>query len=343
MTRAPLARLGAVAVVVLLLAELGTRALAPYLPAPELYADQTTAVKIRQLDRVADTPRCATVVVAGNSMARDDLVPSVMDDELDDGVVVYNAALDAAAPTLLEQWVPDNVLPKAKPDLVVIGLSSFDLNDNARISRSALASYRTAALTRDDVFGRLQQPLIRRVALFEHRAALRDPTTVWESFGRIVDGDRLPRPDADGIPGLLDAEGAGLSRRDLRYTPSPATASLLRTELLNDYDSGQDQVVALGRLLATLDEGGVDTALVLLPVTDDYVDAHPGGRAQFDEFVELARKVAATQGTPLVDLHDWGDDADFADTHHLAGAVADELSRELPARLEASGVALPAC
>ena len=128
MTRSRIIRLSVAAVLVLVLAEFGARTLGPYLPAPDLYADQTTAVKVRQLDRLHDRARCATVVIAGNSMARDDLVPSAMGDGFDEGVAVYNASLDAASPTLLDRWIPDEVVPAADPDLIVIGLSSFDLS-----------------------------------------------------------------------------------------------------------------------------------------------------------------------------------------------------------------------
>jgi hypothetical protein len=336
-------RLVTVAVVVIVLAEVGVRLLAPYLPEPKLYGDDSTAVKAAQLERVGDTDRCATVVVAGNSMARDDFVPSSMAPGLDDGVVVYNAALDAASPDLLARWLPDHVLPSTDPDLVVIGLSSFDLNDEARISRSALDSFSAAPLSRDDPFGDLQQPLVRHVALFRHRRELRDPVTVWSSLDRARRGVRESRPDPAGIAGVLDADGAGLSRRDLQYTASPGSDTLLRRELLNDFAIGGRQTSSLRRLLTDLGDSGVDVVLAVLPVTDDYIVAHPDGAADHDRFLGLVDEIAAEADVTRLDLHDWAEVDDFADTHHLAGAAADRLSADLPSLLTEAGVALPGC
>lgn len=343
MTRRRVLRVVVAAVIVVGLAEMGARLLAPYLPAPELYGDESTAVKVAQMDRLADTRRCATVVVAGNSMARDDLVPARMAADLDAGVVVYNAALDAASPELLSRWLPDHVIPEADPDVVVIGLSSFDLNDGARISRSALESFDAAPLSRDDRFGRLQQPLLRHSALFRHRRELRNPVTVWESLDRARRGVRAPRPDPDGIPGILDADGAGLSRRDLRYTAAPGSDTLVRSELLNDFSVGGRQAASLRRLVAELEGSDVQVALAVLPVTADYIAAHPEGAIDHDRFLRLTEALASEAGVAHLDLHGWADEAEFADTHHLAGAGADRLSTAMPDLLTEAGVALPGC
>jgi hypothetical protein len=336
-------RAAAVAVAVIAVAEIGARMLAPYLPPPMLYGDESTAVKVAQMDRVADRERCATIVLAGNSMARDDLVPSRMTPGLPPDVVVYNAALDAASPALLRQWLPGHVVPKTDPELVVIGLSSFDFNDGARISASALDSFEAAPLTRSDWFGRLQIPLVRNTALFRHRAELRDPVTLWSAVTDAIAGDRSLRPDAEGIPDVLDADGAGLSRRDLRYTPGPGSDTLLRRELLNDFHVGGDQASNLRAAITDLRGRDIEVALAVLPVTEDYVAAHPQGAADHDRFLALVDDIATEAGVAHLDLHDWAGTEDFADTHHLAGPAADRLSAELPELLRGSGVALPDC
>lgn len=343
MTRTRVLRLVTAAAVVIIGAEIGARLIAPYLPEPMLYADESTAVKAVQLERLGDADRCATIVLAGNSMTRDDLVPSRMASGLEEGVAVYNAALDAASPELLTRWLPDHVLPAADPGLVVIGLSSFDLNDEARISSSALDSFDAAPLSRHDAFGRLQRPLLRHLALFRHRGELRNPVTVWSALDRARRRVREVRPDPDGIPGVLDADGAGLSRRGLHYTPAPGSDTLVRRELLNDFSIGGDQASNLRRLVSDLEDTGVDVVLAVLPVTDDYIAAHPDGAADHDRFLGLLDEIAADTDVTGLDLHDWAETEDFADTHHLAGAAADRLSADLPDLLTSAGVALPGC
>ncbi len=323
-----------VVVVVVVLAEVGVRALSPYLPEPALWTDDTTAVKVAQLDALADGPGCVDLVFAGNSMTRDGLVPTTFTAADPEARSAYNAALDAATPALLDRWVLEEVDARVDPDGVVLGLSSFDLNDEAQIGQSALAAYDQAPLTRDDVFGRLQAPLIEHLDLFRYRNSLRDPQEVWHAFGRWRDGEREPRLDASGIDGLLGAEGEGLSRRDLHDQPSPVTDRFARTELLNDFHLGGDQTDATRDLLDGLADRGVDTAVVVMPVTDDYIQLHPGGRAQFQEFLDLAEELATDAGATFVDLHDFGPgDAWFADTHHLNEEGATQLSEALPGLL----------
>lgn len=315
------------ALVVLVLAEAGARALSPYFPAPPLYTDDTTEVKVAQLDALD----CADVVFAGNSMTRDGMDPNEFTAADDQARSAYNAALDAATPALLERWVLDEVDPRVHPDGVVLGLSSFDLNDEAAIGRSALSAYDAAPLTRDDLFGRLQAPLIEHVDLVRYRDSLRDPEELWHAVGRWRDGDEEPRLDAAGIEGILGAQGQGLSRRDLRYEPSPLTERFAANELLNDFHLGGSQAEAARDLVEGLVDRGVDTTVVAMPVTQDYIDLHPGGEEQFRAFLDLAEQIAVESGAGFLDLHDAApSDRWFADTHHLNGVGARHLSRALP-------------
>ena len=322
---------GGVIVFVLVLAELGARALSPYLPEPQLYTDATTATKVAQLDELD----CVDVVFAGNSMTRDGLDPRRFAETDPQERRTYNAALDAATPALLERWVLEEVDPRVDPDGVVLGLSSFDLNDNASIGETALEAYDNAPLTRNDLFGRLQAPFIEHLDLFRYRNDLRNPEEVWRAVGRWRDGEREPRSDPAGLEGLIGPQGQGLSRQDLTYLPSPTSARFAQNELLNDFHLGGVQTEAAGNLLDGLADREIDTAVVVLPVTQDYIDFHPGGEEQYDEFLAEAERLAEESGATFVDLHDFfADEADpnqfFADTHHLNGMGANRLSRALP-------------
>jgi DltD protein len=314
-------------VVVLVLSELGARALGPYLPEPPLWTDDTTTVKVAQLDALD----CADLVFAGNSMARDGLDPVAFEAADPEERRTYNAALDAATPALQERWVLDEVDPRVTPDGVVLGVSSFDLNDSAAIGRTALGAYDAAPLSRDDLLGRLQAPFIRSSALVRYRNEIRDPEILWDGLGAWRDGERQPRLGGEGLGGLLGPEGQGLSRRELTYEPSPLTERFAQNELLNDFHLGGDQTEAAEDLLTGLADRDVDTAIVVLPVTDDYVDLHPGGAAQYEEFLALVERLASENGAEFIDLHDLApDDSWFADTHHLNATGAEALSTALP-------------
>lgn len=323
--------LGAVALVLVVgLAEAGARAVSPYLPEPSLWTDDATTVKVAQLDALD----CADLVFAGNSMTRDGLDPVAFGAADPEGRRSYNASLDAATPALQRRWVLDEVDPRVTPDGVVLGVSSFDLNDSAAIGQTALEAYDAAPLSRDDLFGRLQAPFIRSSALFRHRNEIRDPETLWDGLGAGRDGERRPRLGPDGIEGVLGPGGQGLSRQDLLYTPSPLTERFAQNELLNDFHLGGEQTEAAEELLDGLADRDVDTAMVVLPVTEDYVDLHPGGATQFEEFLALVERIAAEHGAEFIDLHDLApDDSWFADTHHLNATGAEGLSTALPGLL----------
>jgi hypothetical protein len=331
--RTSLAALGVV-VAVLLLAELGVRALAPHLPEPELWADESTATKVAQMDALQDGPGCVDVVFAGNSMTRDGIDPAVFTGADPDGRTAYNAALDAATPQLLEQWVPEQVDPRLHPDTVVIGLTSFDLNGGAALTASALEAYSTAPETRNDLMGRLEQPFLDHSAIFQHRVELRDPQVVLDSLRRLRTGEETEQPDPAGLPGVLGASGQGLSRRDLTYGGSAVAQQLVADQLLNDYSPSDEQADALRSLVTQLEDDGTQVVLLLLPVTDDYLALHPNGEADFEQFQATVEQIGEDADVPVVDAHDWAPSEElFADTHHLNGAGALGFSDALPALL----------
>jgi len=334
----------AMVVVVLAVAELGARAMRPYLPEALLWSDKSTQVKVAQMDRLARREGCVDLAFVGNSMTRDAVDPRTYTASDPQHRSAYNAALDAATPELLKRWTLEQVEPRLEPATVVLGLSSFDLNDNARIAASALESYTTAPLSRDDLFGRLQAPLLEHSALFEYRNELRDPTELWAGIQRARRGERTERLSPDGIEGIIGPDGEGLSRRPLRYTGAVSIQRFDQTELLNDFRMGGTQIDAAAELVTELDDRGVEVVLLLLPVTQDYVGLHPDGGADFQRFLVTARRLAERTGAVLVDAHGWAQgDALFADTHHLNGDGALAFSADLPALLADAGATTPAC
>ncbi len=336
--------IAAMVLVVLALSELGARAFSPYLPEAQVWSDKSTQVKVAQMDRLARREGCIDIAFVGNSMTRDAIDPRTYTAADPDHRSAYNAALDAATPALLSRWTLEEVQPRLDPGTVVLGLSSFDLNDNARIAASALDSYTTAPLSRDDFFGRLQAPFIEHSDVFRYRNELRDPVEVWAAIQRVRSGERQERLSADGIEGIIGADGEGLSRRPLQYTGAVSIQRLLQTELLNDFRMGGTQIDAADALITELTDRGVEVALLVLPVTQDYVELHPDGGADFQRFLVTARRLAERTGAVLVDAHGWaGGDAQFADTHHLNGDGALAFSADLPDLLAEAGATTPAC
>jgi hypothetical protein len=328
----------AATIAVLLAGEGAARGLAPYLPEPLLYGDDTTQVKVAQLDRLGDA--CIDLVVAGDSMGRDAFDPAAFTAADPAGRRAYNASLDGASPALLRRWLTEEVAPRLRPTTVVITLSSLDLNTHANAATSALAAYNAASLTADGPGGRVSSWLVARSALVRYRTELRDPSAVVDAVSSWRSGTPLPRRSADGINGLIGPEGEGLSRRSLHYLHDVGTKSFTRDQLLAGFDIDSRQVDEARDLIRDLRANGTQVALVVLPVTSDYISLHPRGQEDFDEFMVTARFLSTAGGAPLIDLHDQlPDDARFADTHHLNAEGQAWFSSTLPARLADAGVA----
>ena len=86
----------AMVVVVLAVAELGARAMRPYLPEALLWSDKSTQVKVAQMDRLARREGCVDLAFVGNSMTRDAVDPRTYTASDPAHRSAYNAALDAA-------------------------------------------------------------------------------------------------------------------------------------------------------------------------------------------------------------------------------------------------------
>lgn len=339
--RSSLARVAVVAVALVLVAEAVVRLLEPALPAPDVWPDLATATKVAQLAR-EDAQGCVDVVFVGNSMTRDDLVPGTFTDADPAARSAYNAALDAASPTLLRRWVDEQVLPATDPATVVIGVSSFDLNDDASLPAAARRAYDDAPYTAVGPLAGVEEALTRRIALVRHREALRDPEVVAGAIADRLDGDEAPRPDASGIDGVLAADGHGLSRRDLRFRGDDATVARLRQQFLTPFTLGGDQAQALTDLVTDIADAGATPVVVVLPVTDAYVDAHPDSAADIAAFRDELRDALDDTAAVVVEAPAAPRRA-FADTHHLNGVGADRLSRSLPALLDDAGVPAQDC
>jgi hypothetical protein len=328
------------AVAVVLLAEGGARILAPYLAEPQRYGDDATAVKVAQMDARGDA--CTDLVLAGNSMGRDAFDPSAFQAADAEHRSAYNASLDAASPELLEQWVAGEVAPRLAPSTVVLTLASLDVNEAGPATRAALEAYEGAEQTRSDLMGRLGAAAGSISDLVSYRTQLRDPTELQAAFERLRTRTAAVRPSPAGIDHVIGPDGEGLSRRALHYGGEAGAKLFTREQLLKGWHLDDDQVAAATSLIAELRANGTEVVLVVLPVTDDYIDQHPNGATDFDAFLGAAHGIAETTGAPLIDLHDAGATELFADTHHLNGDGTAWFSVELASRLDALGLDGPA-
>ena len=333
------------AVLALLVAEGVARWLAPALPPPDRFGDGARAAKAAQMAELADAEGCVDVVVVGDSMARDGLVPGVLSDADPAGRSAYNASLDAAGPELLGPWLDGQVLPRLHPATVVVAISSIGMNDGSPGVTAATEAWDASLAGRGGLLGSLDRWASDRLALVEHRRELRDPEALWDALvDRLGGGEAAVEDPAAGAAATFDDRGAGLSRRELTYEGPGAATAFTRDQLLADFDLGGDPAGRVAELVAVAGSDGADVVVVVLPVTDDFAGLHPGGAEDLEAAREAIVEGAEAAGAPVVDLLDEAPPEDrFADTHHLNGEGADELSAELPDLLAEAGVPVRTC
>jgi hypothetical protein len=116
-------------------AEIALRVGADRLRPPRLWHTWEAQHKVAQMDAMAARGRRASIALVGSSMTNAAVDPRQLTERLALGRPAYNAALNAAAARTIERWTLDVVVPSLRPDVVVVGLSSRELNDGGSIQR----------------------------------------------------------------------------------------------------------------------------------------------------------------------------------------------------------------
>lgn len=290
-----------------LVAEAAVRVAADRLPEPQRWSTPETQYKV---DQMADLDGVRTVAV-GSSVVDVALDPDAL------GPDAYNAALGAASIGMVDTFTREVVVPRLDPEVVVVGLSSRELNRNAPEQRRIEADFLDAPAVRHLLGTESTLDVAERVAgelsaLVRYRSVLRDPES-W------VD----PRPAWDGT--VTGDDGLYLGFLDESYDASPAVRRRLRRGSLHAFEVGDRQVATLRALLTDLRSQGRQVLLVTTPVTREYVDLLPRGQVDHERFTALAEEVAQSAGVRFVDAGVWPDQL-MADPLHVNRAGVQRFS-----------------
>ena len=317
--------LGALAVV--LVAEVAVRAIESRLPEPRDWFSPSAARLVREMDAAAGT---GGFVVAGSSMAGRDLVPERVVRDAPAGSV---ALAGGGQTTVQERWLTEEVEPRLRPDSVLWGISSLDFNATRRAD--TIERYSSARATREDAFGAADRALARVSALARNRSALRDPYLMVQVLTGADESDALPDRRGDAALGFArayrDLPPAKLAR--LRA----AEAAFARDTQLRDFRIGEAEVAAYRRTLRALRRTTDRAVVVIMPVTREYIDAHPNGSRDYERWVRVVTRVAREEGVPLLDETRAMPESAFRDLEHLDEAGAEAFSDRLRTTLDEMG------
>jgi hypothetical protein len=292
---------------VLLVAELAARVLAGGLPDPDWNFVQTDR-KVTEMQARAAAGETADVVLLGNSSVNGAFVTEDLE-RLTDLGTIFNAGLDGSSMRQTEDWALNVVVPLLAPDVVVIGLTSRDLNDasssNADVFNNYLTSRGRARFLGEETSGqRVQRALSGVSALVRISPFIRDPASLVTQYN----------PDGPAT-GEFELPGEN-------YAPRAIDITRTRERALNDYSLGGIELEAFTRLVDSLHDQDISVVIVEMPyVGEDYLDLHPNGIADYEAYREVVAGFASTHGLPYIDLTDYPwTKAEFYDFLHVNSA-----------------------
>lgn len=314
---------GWVALVVVLVlvgaAELSARAVESRLPVPVLWGDLETQLKVEQMDGLAAAGG-ADVVFMGSSIVNAGIDPLLFANL--SGTVVYNASLNATSPHLLEVWADEIVLPRLHPELVVIGLSSRELNDHGISQTEQYERYtesigRAFEIDQPSLPQRIQKAAAEVSAMFRLRSDLRRPFAVFNQLRGTA-----------AEPLQLTEQGAITRLRGMEYHVTDVFRQRTVGQDLIDYEIGGLELEALGRLIEYIRATGAAVLLVDMPVMEaDYVPMHPNGQADVDAYRTALEQFADEHNVQLATpTNDPWPATHFADPLHLNQTGVDLLT-----------------
>jgi hypothetical protein len=256
----------------------------------------------------------ASVVFLGSS-AVDAAVDAGAIRDPKDNRPAYNAGLGGGSIGMVATWARVEAIPRLKPRVVVIGLSSRELNPNNgrenNLDRNFFASPAVKHLVgTESVLEKTERHLESLSALFKYRTNLRQPRYLEALFGlgnapRADDYARAERPSGQYTRFLNET-----------YDFGPAVRGLYSNQALFHFTLGGKKLQQLNRLMTYLQQQRIRVILVNMPVTQDFVDLHPRGRADYDRVAAALRKEAQTSNATFADPGIWPREQ-FADPGHM--------------------------
>lgn len=323
-TSARVRRVGLTAAVVVLAIEASVRLVADQLPIPQLWSAPEMPVKEAQMDELARDGGASIVFLGSSTM---DAAADASAFEIPGASrPAYNASTGAGSMRTIDIWGRMVAIPRLRPDVVVIGVVSRELNPNDAQQALNEANFMDSTATRrllgdETLLQRVERRVASVSAIVEYRSVLRQPRRVWDTLftGEFRSGEFGEVVASDGqYEGFLDQ----------RLADTDITADLVRRTLLRDFEIGADQVHTLRRLLAELAGQNLRVLVVNMPVADVYVAAHPDGEAGYRRAVEVVRLEAERTGARHVDIGPWPDEL-MADMGHVNAAGARRFTAEL--------------
>lgn len=277
--------------------------------------------KVRAMDRLTKR-RGASVVTIGSSAIQTAVNPELLSELLGSDRPAFNAALNGITARTMEAWTRDVVLPRLRPDTVVIGVDSITFNDNS-VTGAAIFD----RLVGSRPYARLidEGSLTRRVLYRLERVSF---LVRYRRFFRRPARQGMAKKNKSHVSDL----GFLLFAKVFHQRPYQVRDRQIEIwrKALFDYEAGGQERAALDRLIDDMRARGVKVLLVKMPVSPDWIGMHPRGAEDFARFEHVLEAFVRERDVPYADL--WSRFTtldDFADPIHVNGAGQERFTRML--------------
>jgi len=321
--RAPsLWKVALVALAALAVVEIGVRLREDRLDSPSDWYSEVAQARVEAADMIRDGGISSDVLFIGTSMVHRDVQVEVIEDRLASVDQARNAALPAAQAPVVGRWLLEEMVPRLHPLRVVWGVSSLDFNGNRL--EPTIDLYDSARASRPGWVGEVDRALGDSMALSHYRVALRSPASWGALLGLGEWVEEEPGPEAD--PDQLMAPGNNRTKRIEKFEKE---VKRIGREVVNDFSIGEREAEAFRAAIVELQRMGIEVVVILMPVTDAYVEAHPNGEDDFAVFRDFLIAEVDGLGVPYFDYSRTFEDDEFGDVTHLLGEPAVRFTESL--------------
>lgn len=311
-----LGTVAAVAIALVLIAEVGVRVASSQLGEPLEWYSRGAQDKAALLEAIP-TPKVAFI---GSSAVDASFDPGRFEDSDRCKRTAFNAGIAGATPTMSSDFLERAVEINGQPSVVVVGVTPRDFSEGAQ---GAEETYFRASVVRDDVGGRADRFFSRYSYLVRYRTMLRSPARLK---GRI-DEYRAGRAADERS---YDARGWAIPATESQH---PYDDSEYRGESSLTTPPVTRQVDSLARLVRRLQRDGVDVVIAEMAFAEGWNDLTPTAQASAEAAHDAIADVASETGVEVIDFRAVSDRSLFLDPVHTNAAGSAQVTDKLVAAL----------
>ena len=292
---------------------------------PLLYWNWEAQHKIESMDALGKKGG-ASVVFVGSSIMQT-VNPRLVTRALSLERPAFNAALNGSGMQAWELWIRSVVVPRLRPDVIVLGFNAEGLNDHGIQQKQYYESMITSPYgARLDGRGRLVDRIegwwAARSYLIRYRSLLRRP---WSAIQNRHKNDRRGAATEAGTLATITE----FMSRPYKAQPPGLVPGWRRQ--FNDYTPGGSMLTRLDDLKRFLDGEGIRLLLVRMPISRDIVGVQPTWETDRQRFASVIDPFIREKGIASFDAEAaLGSSPEiFVDSVHLNRRGSDLISAQL--------------